>query len=105
MNGCCGTRIARLVRVGERDVALFGVEQIIESLYLEGWDPAEPALAEAIIERLLDAGNGIPQGQEVAYAGAVLELYRPFHDANAAVRQRSAEELPKTDSGNRAKES
>ena len=73
-----------LVRVGQNEVSLAGVDKILERFYLEGWSPGEVGLEEVLVGALREAGNYIPTGQTSAFAAALRELFRQFCAANAA---------------------
>ena len=76
-----------LVRVGQNEVNLAGVDKILERFYLEGWSPDEAGLKDSLVEALRDTGNYIPPGQEPAYAATLVELFRQFSVATAGEKR------------------
>ncbi len=83
-SGCCGIRGLRQVRVGDSEVGLTGVDAALESLYIEGWSPEDQELGEVFVDRLREAENYIPPGQEPLYVAALVDLFRQFYEANTA---------------------
>ncbi len=83
---CCGIRGVRLLRVGDVEVGLTGVDAAMKLLYVEGWSPDDEDLGRTFVQQLRDAGNYIPANQESLYFPVLVELFRNFYEDNATNR-------------------
>lgn len=75
---CCGIRGLRRIRVGGVEIGLTGVDQTMETLFIEGFSSDDERLGKTFVERLREAGNYIPVTQEGLYAPVLIELFRTF---------------------------
>ncbi len=67
---------SRKVPVGNAEIQLFGVDEILDDFYLEGWLPEDGDLQEKVSSALREAGNHLLPGMESACGAALVKLFR-----------------------------
>jgi len=67
---------SRKVPVGNAEIQLRGVDEILDDFYLEGWRPEDGELQEKLSSALREAGNHLSPGMESACGAALVKLFR-----------------------------
>jgi len=83
--GCCPPKGIRIIRVGDFEAGVKGLEQVLEKAYQQGWLPEQEGLGKALVEGLRAAGNYIGSKVEAAYGEALTNLYREYFEAATSV--------------------
>lgn len=79
--GCCSPKGLRLIRVGGSKAGVTGLDQLLEEMYQQGWEPRQQGLGPALLTRLRAAGNYVVPEMEAAYQEALTHLYRDYVQA------------------------
>ena len=80
--GCCAVQGLRSIKVGGQKVGVTGLDGVLERFWLEGWEPGEPGLEQALVAALREAGNYITPAEEPVYEEALGVLYNQFWALN-----------------------
>jgi len=82
---CCAKPLVRIIRVGDVEAGLMGLDQAIQNVYIVGINNEEEIKNE-LLKYVRDSGNYISPSRENDYKDALLREYSNFC---AAVEQES----------------
>jgi len=74
---CCGTPVAKIIKVGNVNVGIVGLENALQNAYLSGVKD-EGELAKDLLSWIKDFGNYVAPSREEDYKQALLAEYRKF---------------------------
>ncbi len=77
---CCAKPIAKIIKVGEIDAGIVGLENALRNVYLSGIKD-EAQLQQELLALVKEFGNYITPSREEAYKQALLREYRKFCQA------------------------
>jgi hypothetical protein len=94
MSNCCAKPIARIIKVGEIETRIMGLEIALRNAYLLGLTDEEQAKQE-LLAMISEFGNYVSPSREEAYKQALLREYRKFcqtleEEAKAEARAEAA---------------
>jgi len=80
---CCGRPIAKIIKVGNSEAGIAGLETALTNVYTSGIKDEEQIQA-ALLRSVRQLGNFIPASVESDYKSALLWEYREFvrHEQN-----------------------
>ena len=79
---CCSPGGPRKLRVGDRVISVAALDQVLQSAFEEGWQPAQYDLPQRLLAGLRATGNYIAPSAEAAYASGLVAAYREFFNAH-----------------------
>lgn len=79
--GCCPAKGIRIIRVGNFEAGVRGLDQVLEEAYRQGWLPEQEDLKEMLVAGLRAAGNYMSAKYEAAYEEALANIYREYFEA------------------------
>jgi hypothetical protein len=96
MSNCCATPIARIIKVGEIETGIMGLEIALRNAYLLGLTDEEQAKQD-LLAMIREFGNYVSPSREEAYKEALLHEYRKFCQVleEEAKAEAQAEALPR----------
>ena len=74
---CCNKSIATIIKVGNSDAGIVGLEAALRNVYISGVKDEEQVKAY-LLQRVKEFGNYIAPGTESDYKDALLREYRKF---------------------------
>jgi hypothetical protein len=74
---CCTKPVARIIKVGEFEAGLVGLDQALRNVYISGVADQEE-IKRDLLQWIRDFGNYIPPPRENDYKEALLTEYRKF---------------------------
>ena len=78
---CCPPKGIRIIRVGDFEAGVKGLDKVLEEAYRLGWLPEQEGLRRALVEGLRAAGNYVGTKVEAAYEEALANIYREYFEA------------------------
>ena len=82
---CCGKPVAKIIKVGELEAGLIGLDQALHNVYAAGVN-GEEEVKQELLRWIKDFGNYISPSRENDYKEALLSEYRNY----VAILQREA---------------
>ncbi len=77
---CCAKPVAKIIKVGEIETGIMGLEIALRNAYLLGLTDEEQAKQE-LLAMIREFGNYVSPSREEAYKEALLREYRKFCQA------------------------
>jgi hypothetical protein len=68
----------KLLRFGEETISVFGVDDVFEDLYFDGWKPSDERFEKVLLAALREAGNRLPGGQEHMVARFLVKQFSKY---------------------------
>jgi len=90
---CCAKPIARIIKVGEFEAGLAGLDQALRNVYISGVADQEE-IKRDLLQWIRDFGNYVAPSRENDYKEALLAEYRKF--CAAVERESKVQEEPET---------
>ena len=74
---CCGKPVAKIIKVGDFEAGLIGLDQALHSVYFAGVD-GEEEIKHELLRWIRDLGNYVSSSRENDYKQALLREYRNY---------------------------
>ena len=74
---CCGKPVAKIIKVGELEAGLIGLDQALHNVYSAGVN-GEEEIKEELLRLIRDFGNYVSSSRENDYKEALLSEYRNY---------------------------
>ena len=74
---CCGKPVATIIKVGDLEAGLFGLDQALHNVYFAGVNGEEEVKHE-LLRLIRDFGNYISPSRENDYKQALLREYKSY---------------------------
>jgi hypothetical protein len=77
VGGCCSKPIARIIKVGEFEAGLVGLDQALRNVWMSGLEN-EQEIQQSLLQWIKEFGNYVPPSAENDYNEALLREYRKY---------------------------
>jgi hypothetical protein len=74
---CCGKPVAKIIKVGDLEAGLIGLDQALHNVYSAGVN-GEEEVKQELLRLIRDFGNYISPSRENDYKEALLREYRNY---------------------------
>ena len=74
---CCGKPVAKIIKVGELEAGLIGLDQALHNVYSAGVN-GEEEIKEELLRLIRDFGNYVSSSREDDYKQALLREYKNY---------------------------